>query len=39
VRFYKHEIRKLNSANNEGLSDGEVEDITNTNFVKPKALE
>jgi hypothetical protein len=39
VRFYKHEIRKLNSVNNEGISDNEVEDITNTNFVKPKALE
>lgn len=39
VRFHKHEIRKLNSANNEGISDHEVEDITNTNFVKPKALE
>ena len=39
VRFYKHDIRKLNSAKNDGLSDNDVEDITNTNFVKPKVLE
>jgi hypothetical protein len=39
VRFHKHDIRKLNSAKNDGLSDNDVEDITNTNFVKPKVLE
>jgi hypothetical protein len=39
VRFYKNSIRKLNSADNTGLSDDQVEDITNTNFVKPKHLE
>lgn len=39
VRFYKHSIRKLNSVENEGLSEDEVQDITNTNFVKPKVLE
>lgn len=39
VRFHKQDIRKLNSAKNDGLSDHDVEDITNTNFVKPKRLE
>lgn len=39
VRFYKHGIRKLNSVENAGLSEEEVEDVTNTNFVKPKILE
>ena len=39
VRFYKHSIRKLNSVENTGLSDDEVQDVTNTNFVKPKVLE
>lgn len=38
VRFYKHGIRKLNGIDNTGLSDGEVQDVTNTNFVKPKIL-
>jgi formyltetrahydrofolate synthetase len=38
VRFYKQSIRKLNSIDNTGLSDNEVEDITNMNFVKPKIL-
>ena len=38
VRFYKHSIRKLNSVENTGLSDDEVQDVTNTNFVKPKVL-
>ena len=38
VRFYKNEIRKLNSVENEGLSDGWVQDLTNINFVKPKVI-
>lgn len=39
VRFYKDSIRKLNSVDNAGLSEDEVQDVTNTNFVKPKILE